>query len=273
MPDIANFFLDDSGTRYPDRKPGKQAIHGRDWFALGGVVIRDVDEKEARRLHAEFCAEWNIKYPIHSVEVRGRTGNFGWLKDLSNQEREEFYESLYQMMRAAPVTGLACVIDRPGYNDRYREMYGSRRWLLCKTAFNVAVERAAKHARLLNCRLRIFPERCNKAEDRTLKVYYDELRATGMPFAADTSSKYEPLTRQEFRETLYDFKTKAKTSPMAQLADLYLWPICMGGYHASNRPYKRLIEDGKLIECLMPAEARATLATKYSCFERVNRRP
>jgi hypothetical protein len=36
-------------------------------------------------------------------------------------ERDRFYEELYQFMRDAPVVGLACVVDRPGYNHRYRE--------------------------------------------------------------------------------------------------------------------------------------------------------
>ena len=65
-----------------------------------------------------------------------------------------FYEDLYQLLRAAPVTGLACVIDRPGYNARYREKYGRQRWSLCKSAFTISVERAAKYARSLDCRLR-----------------------------------------------------------------------------------------------------------------------
>jgi hypothetical protein len=51
---------------------------------------------------------------------------------------------------------------------------------------------------------------------------YDELKAEGRPFAADTSDKYVPLSAAELRATLYEFKLKAKTSPMAQLADLYL---------------------------------------------------
>jgi hypothetical protein len=94
-----------------------------------------------------------------------------------------------------------------------------------------------------------------------------------MPFAAPTSGKYAPLTAAEFGATLYEFKPKNKTSPMAQLADLYLWPMCMGGYHASNKPYARLIADGKLIECFLPQEAWPMLATKYSCFDSIERKP
>jgi hypothetical protein len=69
-----------------------------------------------------------------------------------------------------------------------------------------------------------------------------------------------------------EFKTKQKTSPMAQLADRYLWPICMGGYHTSNRPYQRLTGDGKLIDCHIKEDERPMLGSKHSCFEDVERK-
>jgi len=93
-----------------------------------------------------------------------------------------------------------------------------------------------------------------------------------MPFAKDNSEKYGPLTGAQFREILYEFKPKFKSSPMVQLADLYLWPLCMGGYHASNRTYERLKQDGKLIDCLLDADDCPTLGTKYSCFDLVERK-
>ncbi len=273
MPKVFNFYMDDSGPRHPDNNPGKRAKHGYDWFALGGVLVNNEDERTARDLHARFCAKWGITYPLHSVEIRGRTDNFLWLLDSDQEKKEAFYEDLYCLMRDAPVIGIACVIDRPGYNHRYLEKYADARWLLCKTAFSVAVERAAKYAREHECRLRVSPERCNKTEDRLLASYYAALKQDGTPFAAITSGKYAPLTAEQFRETFYEFKPKAKSSPMVQLADLYLWPICMGGYHASNRPYQRLLKDGKLIECGLREEDHPFLGTKYSCFDLVKRKP
>lgn len=166
-----------------------------------------------------------------------------------------------------PVVGLACVIDRPGYNARYREKYGRQRWSLCKSAFTISVERAAKYARSQNCRLRVLPERCNKKEDDMLKGYYNDLKAIGQPFDPNTSEKYHPLTPEEFKKTLLEFHPQMKSSRMPQFADLYLWPMCMGGYNPDNRPYKRLKEDGKLIECVLPKEDWQMLATKYYCFD------
>jgi Protein of unknown function (DUF3800) len=273
MPKVVNFYMDDSGTRHPDHKPGKKAQHGYDWFALGGVLVKEEDEPAARKEHKDFCAKWNITYPIHSVEIRGKNLNFNWLEKENPERQAEFFEELYQMMKNAPVIGLACVIDRPGYNARYREKYGHQRWALCKSAFSISVERAAKYARDIGYKLRVAPERCNREEDATLKGYYADIKANGLPFAKNTSEKYLPITPEQFAETLYEFKPKAKTSPMAQFADLYLWPMCMGGYHTSNRPYQRLKGDHKLIECHLAPDDHDMRATKYYCFDSVVRKP
>lgn len=272
MAKVINFYLDNSGTRYPNKKRGKEAKHGYDWFALGGILVHAEEEASARELHRAFCTRWKITYPLHSAEVRSENENFFWLRGLEECEHDKFLEELYQLMREAPVVGLACVVDRPGYNGRYSEKYQKSPWLLCKTAFSVAVERAAKYARSHNARLRVAPERTNGPEDAYLKSYYGSLKTDGMPFEASTSEKYRPLSPADFRETLYEFRPKFKSSPMAQMADLYLWPICMGGYHGSNRTYARLLEDGKLIECRLPEPDRPALATKYSCFDLVSRK-
>ncbi|MCD2175799.1 DUF3800 domain-containing protein [Rhizobium sp. C4] len=273
MPTTLNLYLDDSGTRHPTRDPGKRADHGYDWFALGGILVRSDEEEVARNDHRDFCKKWDVKAPLHSSEIRSQNRNFDWLRQLDAGEKTQFYEDLYDLMRRAPVIGIACTIDRPGYNARYLEMYQKRPWQLCKTAFTVVVERAVKFARSKDLKLRVHPERCNKPEDSLLKAYYDELKTSGMPFAKDSSGKYAPLTSVELSASLYEFQLKYKTSPMAQLADLFLWPICMGGYHASNRPYKRLMEDGKLIECHIEKDDWPMLASKYSCFEQVHRKP
>ncbi len=269
-----SLYLDDSGTRHPTNKPGKKAEHGYDWFALGGILLREEDEDEARRLHADFLGRWpEIVAPLHSSEIRSQNENFDWLRGIDKSRQGDFYEDLYVLMRDAPVIGISCVIDRPGYNGRYLEQFQQKPWMLCKTAFCVVVERAAKFAMTEDRKLRVYAERCNKPEDRMLQSYYDGLRKDGHPFANDNAGKYGPLTQAQFAETLFDLKFKYKTSPMAQLADLYLWPMCMGGYHQSNRPYKRLLGDKKLIEAYLDAESVNTLGTKYSCFENVERKP
>jgi hypothetical protein len=47
----------------------------------------------------------------------------------------------------------------------------------------------------------------------------------------------------------------------------------MGGYKTDTRPYKRLKEDGKLIECVVREDDWPMLATKYYCFDSTKEQP
>ena len=262
-------YLDDSGTRHPDRDAGKLPAHNRDWFGLGGVLLRESDEDAVRAKHAALCTKWQIKYPLHSAEIRASSNHFTWVKQLEPDKKAEFMQDLTALATTPELIAIACVIDRPGYNHRYRERYGRARWDLCKTAFGVVVERAAKLARENGCRLRVYVERADKKTDATLLDYYNRLRANGHPFHESSASKYNPLAVEEFHETLYEFRTKNKTSPPMQIADLCLWPICIGGYDTSNRAYVALKESGTLIDTRIPPEDVPSRGIKYSCWDLV----
>jgi len=273
MPKTFCLYIDDSGTRNPDRMTTLPA-HGYDWFSLGGILIAEEDEAVFRQAHQAFFLRWNLDPTstfLHSSDIRAKSSAFAFLGCMPPSRQSDFLDDLYALMAQKSVTGIACVIDRPGYNVRYREKY-RQRWELCKTAFAIVVERAAKYARSHDAKLRVYAERGDVAVDRRMKGYYDSLRIHGTPFAANTSGKYAPLTADELRETLYDFKTKNKTSPLMQMADLYLWPISVGGYDGSNRTYVRLEQDGKLMDCLLDETQRPSMGIKYSCFENVARK-
>jgi hypothetical protein len=57
-----------------------------------------------------------------------------------------FFPALEEFLLSLPFVGIACVIDRPGYVARYKESYDESLWYMCKTAFCVLAERAAKFA-------------------------------------------------------------------------------------------------------------------------------
>lgn len=231
-------------------------------------MIDDEDIAEAERLIEQFRTRWPQmgEFPLHSCEIRGKHKNFAWL-GIGHDTHGNFVSDLERLLLELPVIGLACVIDRPGYNARYTEKYGRQKWELCKTAFAVAVERAVKYAIRRERRLRVYAERTDKAVDAIMKGYYDTLRSTGHWFNPATSEKYRPLDAEDYRNTLYEFRTKQKTSRLMQIADLYLWPICMGGYESKNHPYSRLLAAGKLIECHVKPDDISAYGTKYSCFE------
>lgn len=273
MPETLCFYMDDSGTRHLDRKPSDNPpLH--DWFALGGVLIKESDLKGAQAAINAFRQRWPEmgEAPLHSVEVRNKTGGFRWLVSASAARKAEFIRDMSELMMRLPIIVLACVINRPGYNARYKEAYGAERWALCRTAFTIAVERAAKFALAHNSRLRVFVERSDPKTERRLKGYYDDLRAAGPPFDASTSAKYQPLKAQSLANTLLEFDVKTKASRLMQIADIALWPACKGGYEPTNKAFVILRDTGKLLD-VHCTEENGLRGIKYSCFDDAEKQP
>lgn len=172
---------------------------------------------------------------------------------------------LTELMCSLPIIVHATVVDRPGYNKRYLLEYGPRRWRLCRTAFNIVVERAAKFASAEQSRLRIFVEQSDKKTEAGLKGYFDGMRSKGLPFDPATSAKYAPFGQAELSRTLLEFRVKSKSSVLMQLADLALWPVCKGRY-ADNLALTALKNRGKLLDSLCNPE-NGLQGIKYSCFD------
>jgi hypothetical protein len=259
-----HLYVDDSGSRDLDKSDDQV---GSKWFALGGVLVAEEDEATVRAAHASFCGRWDITYPLHSYDIRTATGDFSWIADLTTEDRTAFFSDLSQFLIDLPVLGTACVVHRQGYNDRYRAKYGTRRWALCKTAFSIVIERAAKYAHQNGRRMKVFYERSDRINERRLEGYYAAMRAEGMPFDGANSSKYVPLTAAELSRTLWECRKKFKSSPVMQVADLYLHPICVGGYDAENRALAALRANKRTINCVLSEVDAAHVGIKYSCFD------
>lgn len=88
-----------------------------------------------------------------------------------------------------------------------------------------------------------------------------------MPFKGGGDAKYQPLSAEVMRARLYDLKFKHKSSPMVQLADLMLYPLCKAAYENDYRPMELLRTHGKLIEDALPEELVSTVGSKFSCFD------
>ncbi|MFZ1180541.1 MAG: DUF3800 domain-containing protein [Herbaspirillum sp.] len=262
-----HFYMDDSGSRDPDRNRAKNAT-GPDCFALGGLLINSADKETAKAVITDFRNRWAEMEgaPLHSYDIRNKSDGLHWLSKLSSDRNMEFIDDLTVLIAHLPIHVLACVIDRPGYNRRYMKTYGERRWKLCRTAFNIAVERAAKVAIHDQMRLRVYVERSDKTTETQFKDYFDELRNQGLPFDVDTSEKYRPLAARQLHVSLFEFRVKTKESLLMQLADLVLWPVCQGGYDKNHRAYQELVKAGKLLD-VRCTEENGLLGIKYSCFD------
>lgn len=238
---------------------------GMDCFGLGGILINEEDIDPFIAIYKTFRGEWNIDYPFHSHKIRGGRDEFGWLKKPENAAA--FLPALEDMMLAMPALGIAAVIHRPGYVERYKELYRERMWMMSKTAYSVLIERSAKHARSQGRKLRVFFEGAGPAEDADIIAYAKALKADGMPFDQQNSASYAALTADDFREIVRgEPRRKTKATPMIQIADLVLYPMAKGGYDPSYRPYKKLMAHGKLIDAVLKPDDRPALGIKYSCF-------
>ena len=265
-------YFDDTGSRDPDKQDyttSERRQDEMDCFGLGGTLIKEEDVIRLIEKHAAFCAAWNIDYPLQSSRIRGGQGKFGWLRKPENAGL--FLPALQDFLLDLPIVGAACIINRPGYVARYRHRYNERLWLMCKTAFSILVERAAKFADDQGRKLEICFEESGKKEDRAIIQYMRDLKRQGNPFDRQTSGVYEPLSPEDYRRiVLGEPRRKTKKVPMIQIADLVLYPMAKGGYDPSYPPYKRLLEGNKLIDCFFSREEAALRGIKYSCFDEKN---
>ncbi len=268
-PDLLLYF-DDSGSRNPDHTQTVARSDGMDYFALGGILVKQEDIEEIYAQHRRFCERWSIDYPLHSQQIRGGRGKFGWLKN--PEKAADFFADLSEFAVALPVIGIAVVIDRPGYLARYKARYNGQPWMMCKTACAILVERSAKFARDQDRRLQIYFEQSGRDADRAIKRYVRELKKSGMPFDEAQSSTYNALSASELKQhVIGEPRERTKQVPMLQIADLYLYPMAKGGYDPWYRPYRALKDGKKLIDCLVSEEEIPSRGVKYSCFERLKK--
>lgn len=260
-----HLYFDDTGTRRYDIDEIKRD-DGMDCFGLGGILVNLEDLDSVYNAHKVFCTRWHIKYPLHSNCIRGSRNNFAWVRN--SEMKTEFFSSLEEFLLSLPVRGIATIIHRPGYRDRYYEKYQDRIWSLDKTAFVILVERSAKYAIQHGRKLRIFFEGTGKAEDRKILSYMQDLMTDGMPFDIERSQSYCGLTSSDFQNTVLGApKRGSKSSVLLQIADLYLYPIAKGGYDKTYQPYIDLMNSERLIDSEQPKTERETLGIKYSCFD------
>jgi hypothetical protein len=69
--------------------------------------------------------------------------------------------------------------------------------MLCRSAFDIVVERAAKFAKHEGRRLKVFYEMADPDTNDMVEGYFYNIQENGMAFDAATSAKYLPLTAKE----------------------------------------------------------------------------
>jgi hypothetical protein len=262
-----HLYFDETGSRDPDKAYAADRDSDRmDCFGLGGIIVKQVDIDAVVQAHIKFCAEQVIDYPLHSHSIRRGRGKFGWLKN--PEKAGTFMPALEAYLLSLPVIAVACIIDRPGYVARYREKYKDGLWFMCKTAFMILVERAAKYVDERGGTMEVYFERSGRKEDRDMLGYMRQLKEQGIDFDPGKSEGYRPLSAEDFgRLCLGKLYGRTKETPMIQVADLVLFPMAKAGYEPSYRPFTQLKAAGRLIDCYLKAEDLPSRGIKYSCFD------
>ena len=89
MPKIMCLYLDNSGTRNPDRKIPEQFMYC-DWFALGGYISNEEDEGIIRTAHANKGDTLRLGFQVEVV-TNGATRRFICLSDCSRRIRARIF--------------------------------------------------------------------------------------------------------------------------------------------------------------------------------------
>jgi hypothetical protein len=265
---LLHLYIDETGSRHPD-KQGVAAKHGFDWFALGGLLIREEDEADAKTKLAGFLAKWpEIRSPLHFTDMRAEKKGFAWIGNLNADRKNRFWSDLRTLLALVPCAGTGCIIDRPGYVARgYGKREGDAKWLLCRSAFDFLIDRTCKYAKTQGRRLRVFYERADPSTDEQIEEYHRNVKSAGLEFDKNTSAKYAPLSQPEFASVLLSIEGKGKANRIMQIADSYVYAIARGSYDTNFDVYRRLCQGGKLITSQVEGKDASILGIKKYCFD------
>lgn len=262
------FYMDETGNRRPDKDQDKSR-EGRDWFGLGGFLINREDEDSTKWRRDEIARESGARRPFHITDMYAERKGFSWLNRLTERERRHFWSKYQEFLCDIPVIGFSCIIDRPGYVARgYLEKHEEDKWLLCRSAFDITVERAVKYAKSQDRKLRIIFE-SDPPFDPIMKGYFEKLKSDGLEFDSKRSGKYDPLTAADFSETLTTIEARKKSNRLLQLADSYIYAMARGRYDKKFNIWRDLCDHRKISNFAFNGDADMirAMGIKYYCFD------
>lgn len=261
------YYMDETGNRRPDKKPHQNA-QARDCFALGGYLLWESDKDLVRSAHAAFCARWSLTAPLHMTDMLSARKRFAWLGNLSDRERSRFWEEYKDFLASVPALGTGCVISRSGYVARgYLEKFSESKWFLCRSAFDITIERAVKYALSVGAKLDVVFE-SDPPFNPIMEGYFKNLKENGLSFDQTRAGKYVPLTAEDFKTALGRIEYKGKDNPFIQIADSYIYAIARQKYDRLFGVFCRLRDSKRIINfALQDADLIKAMGIKYYCFD------
>lgn len=266
---VYHLYLDDSGSRFLDRL-AKHADQNPRWFSLAGLLVKDEDQEACKGALAGLVARWpKLTQPLHLTDMHSRRKGFAWLENLEKADVQAFWDDYHQVLTDLPVIGHGCVVHRPGYRDRgYGSREGDAKWDLCRTAFNILVERAAKIAHSEGRRLRVKYEGSDPKADQALRGYWALLKGgRGLGFNEHNAAQYNPFPPEVLAATLIDLERKDKRSVLMQFADTFALAVSRGRYQPDYPTYAAIRDAGRWADDYVGIDRAKMEGIKYSCFD------
>ena len=256
-------YVDETGTSLRSDSNSKYPF-----FGIGGILVKRSDLATIATLRTNLNNDWPKinNSPLHSYELRHRTGNFRWLEKEPPGEQARFFQQLSSMIGRVPAIATACIVEKEGYFYRYQKRYGKHLWDMRKSAFSIIVERAAKFVDRQNESMEVCFERSSKVFDEMIIECYKSLIQTGSPFQRNYSSAYNPGNAAFFARVLAGVRQKTKKSPAMQIADLCLFALAQKKIDVNYQPYLTLLENNMVIDQHIPEADIYEIGVKYYCF-------
>mgnify|MGYP000320115597 FL=1 len=72
------YYIDESGSRDPDRKPTPNHLNEPNWFGIGGVIIDANDKSRIEDEVDRFKSVWNIPQTdyLRSYDISNKSAGF-----------------------------------------------------------------------------------------------------------------------------------------------------------------------------------------------------
>lgn len=228
---------------------------GINCFAYGGILVKKEDISDIVEKYKKLCEKWNITYPLHSCEIRGRNGHFAWL--LSKEKKNRFLKDLNDFLISINIICFGSVVDKDGYKEKVKNR---SQWPIKKVSYFYLLERVVKYVDYLGGKLDISLEKINNKIESNIKYYTRKISDTGMFF-----NKENVFLKTDIIVSL-DFKPKENL--FEQIADLCVYVIAKHGYVDKYIAWDSLYKNKKIIDSILLDKEVGDKGIKYYCIKK-----
>lgn len=214
--DVRFLYLDESGDPGWTRKHGGNSPY--QYFVYAGVILDGEQNYQARQMLDEVMDDyfdaWDMIQPdeIHYADICH--GNGKW-DQLSDEERSDFRDNLFDILLDIEPTLMATAIDKEGLKDQY----GERAFNPKSLAFRSTVDRFHMHVSNRDCVGSVTIDSAERGIDGQLRDLVHEAKQVGIKIGSAPKDSKLPHIMDSIS------MTPSEMSPGIQLADIVAYQV------------------------------------------------